>query len=126
MKTKQTYQGLTSQEVEENRKKFGENVLTPPEKVSLWKQFLEKFEDPIIRILLVAWGLSMIIAGVHCWGPEQAGFAAFLEPLGIFFAIFVVVWLVQYFIGRQNIRRMKNFSGTYFLTASSPSYLVSP
>ena len=87
MKTKQTYQGLTSQEVEENRKKFGENVLTPPEKVSLWKQFLEKFEDPIIRILLVAWGLSMIIAGVHCWGPEQAGFAAFLEPLGIFFAI---------------------------------------
>lgn len=87
MKTKQTYQGLTSQEVEENRKKFGENVLTPPEKVSLWKQFLEKFEDPIIRILLVAWVLSMIISGVHCWGPEQAGFAAFLEPLGIFFAI---------------------------------------
>lgn len=87
MKTKQTYQGLTSREVEENRKKYGENVLTPPEKVSLWKQFLEKFEDPIIRILLVAWALSVVIAGVHCWGPEQAGFAAFLEPLGILFAI---------------------------------------
>lgn len=79
--------GLTLQHVEENRLKYGSNVLTPPEKESLWKQFLEKFEDPIIRILLLAWVLSMIISSVHCWGPEQEGFAAFLEPLGIFFAI---------------------------------------
>ena len=79
--------GLTPQQVEENRLKYGSNVLTPPEKESLWKQFLEKFEDPIIRILLLAWVLSMIISSVHCWGPEQEGFAAFLEPLGIFFAI---------------------------------------
>ena len=79
--------GLTTEQVEESRRLFGENVLTPPERVSLWKQFLEKFEDPIIRILLLAWVLSMIISGVHCWGPEQEGFAAFLEPIGIFFAI---------------------------------------
>ena len=79
--------GLTLQQVEESRLKYGSNVLTPPEKESLWKQFLEKFEDPIIRILLLAWVLSMIISSVHCWGPEQEGFAAFLEPLGIFFAI---------------------------------------
>lgn len=79
--------GLTLQQVEESRRLHGENVLTPPERVSLWKQFLEKFEDPIIRILLFAWLLSMVISGVHCWGPEQAGFSAFLEPLGIFFAI---------------------------------------
>ncbi len=79
--------GLTSAEVEENRRKFGSNILTPPAKTSLWKQFLEKFEDPIIRILLLAWVLSMIISGVHCWGPEQAGVTAFLEPLGILFAI---------------------------------------
>ena len=79
--------GLTSLQVEESRRLYGENVLTPPERVSLWKQFLEKFEDPIIRILLLAWVLSMIISGVHCWGPEQEGFSAFLEPIGIFFAI---------------------------------------
>ena len=78
--------GLTSAQVEENRRLHGENVLTPPKKVSLWKQFLEKFEDPIIRILLLAWVLSMVIAGVHCWG-QGVGFSAFLEPLGIFFAI---------------------------------------
>ena len=79
--------GLTSQQVEESRRKYGENVLTPPARESLWKKFLEKFEDPIIRILLIAWLLSMVISCVHCWGPENAGFSAFLEPIGIFFAI---------------------------------------
>ena len=70
--------GLTNREVEESRRLNGANILTPPEKVSLWKQFLEKFEDPIIRILLFAWLLSMAISAVHCWGGEQAGFSAFL------------------------------------------------
>ena len=79
--------GLTGQQVEESRRKYGENVLTPPARESLWKKFLEKFEDPIIRILLIAWLLSMVISCVHCWGPENAGFSAFLEPIGIFFAI---------------------------------------
>lgn len=87
MEKKHQYQGLTKQEVEESRRLHGENILTPPEKTSLWSQFLEKFNDPIIKILLVAWLLSMIIAGVHCWGPEGKGFTAFLEPIGIFFAI---------------------------------------
>lgn len=84
---KDDLKGLTAEQVKESRLKHGSNILTPPEKTSLWKQFLEKFEDPIIRILLLAWVLSMIISSVHCWGPEQEGFAAFLEPLGIFFAI---------------------------------------
>lgn len=87
MSEQKKYTGLTSAQVEENRSKYGSNILTPPKKESLWKKFLEKFEDPIIRILLVAWVLSMVISAVHCWGPEQAGVQAFLEPLGIFFAI---------------------------------------
>lgn len=85
METK--YKGLTQQEVEESRRLNGENILTPPPHTPLWKLFLEKFEDPIIRILLVAWVLAMIIAGIECWGPEGRGFSIFLEPLGIFFAI---------------------------------------
>lgn len=87
MEKKNQYLGLTKQEVEESRRLHGENILTPPKKTSLWVQFLEKFDDPIIKILLVAWLLSMIIAGVHCWGPEAKGGSAFLEPVGIFFAI---------------------------------------
>ncbi len=87
MSEQKKYTGLTTAQVEESRSKYGSNILTPPKKESLWKKFLEKFEDPIIRILLVAWVLSMVISAVHCWGPEQAGLQAFLEPLGIFFAI---------------------------------------
>lgn len=79
--------GLTSQEIEESRLRYGTNVLTPPRKTSLWIQYLEKFQDPIIRILLFAWMLAMIIAAIHCWGPDHTGWKAFIEPLGIFFAI---------------------------------------
>lgn len=79
--------GLSSQEVEDSRRKHGTNILTPPKKTSLWIQFLEKFEDPIIRILLFAWVLAMIISAIHCWGPDQKGLEAFIEPVGIFFAI---------------------------------------
>lgn len=102
MEKKHQYQGLTKQEVEESRRLHGENVLTPPEKASLWSQFLEKFEDPIIRILLVAWLLSMIIAGVHCWGPEAKGFTAFLEPIGIFFAIMLASCVGFFFEVKAN------------------------
>ncbi len=87
MRKNYAYQGLTKEEVRRSRELHGENVLTPPEKASLWSQFLEKFDDPIIRILLVAWSLSMVIAGVHCWGPEAKGLTVFLEPVGIFMAI---------------------------------------
>ena len=102
MEKKHQYRGLTKQEVEESRRLHGENVLTPPQKASLWSQFLEKFEDPIIRILLVAWLLSMIIAGVHCWGPEAKGFTAFLEPIGIFFAIMLASCVGFFFEVKAN------------------------
>ena len=102
MEKKHQYQGLTKQEVEESRRLHGENILTPPEKASLWSQFLEKFNDPIIKILLVAWLLSMIIAGVHCWGPEAKGFTAFLEPIGIFFAIMLASCVGSFFELKAN------------------------
>lgn len=102
MEKKHQFQGLTRQQVEESRRLHGENVLTPPEKASLWSQFLEKFDDPIIKILLVAWLLSMVIAGVHSWGPEKEGFTAFLEPLGIFFAILLASCVGFFFEVKAN------------------------
>ncbi|MDR0750525.1 MAG: calcium-translocating P-type ATPase, PMCA-type [Tannerellaceae bacterium] len=102
MEKKHSWQGLTMQQVEESRTLYGENVLTPPEKTSLWKLFFEKFNDPIIRILLVAWFLSMLIAGVHCWGPEAGGFSAFLEPVGIFFAIILATGVAFAFEVKAN------------------------
>ena len=102
MSTKQSFQGLSDKEVEESRRLHGENILTPPEKTSLWNLFFEKFEDPIIRILLVAWLLSTIIAGIHCWGPEAQGFSAFLEPIGIFFAIILASCVGFFFEVKAN------------------------
>ncbi len=58
-------QGLSSEEVKESREQFGENILTPSEKVSAWRLYLEKFEDPMIKILLFALFLSLIIAFIH-------------------------------------------------------------
>ena len=97
-----TYQGLTQDEVRSSRELHGENVLTPPEKASLWSQFLEKFDDPIIRILLVAWMLSMVIAGVHCWGPEAKGLTVFLEPVGIFLAVMLASCVGFFFEWKAN------------------------
>lgn len=102
MDSKNSFQGLNDRQVEESRRLHGANILTPPKKASLWSLFLEKFDDPIIRILLVAWFLSMIIAGVHCWGPEAKGFSAFLEPIGIFFAIILASGVGFFFEVKAN------------------------
>ena len=81
------HQGLNTQQVEESRRRYGSNVLTAPPQTSLWVQYMEKYQDPIIRILLFAWVLSMIISAIHCWGPDKAGWQVFIEPAGIFAAI---------------------------------------
>lgn len=96
MENKKHYQGLTDAEVLESRKKDGVNILTPPEKESLWSKFMEKFEDPLIRILLVAGLLSVGIAGYEFWGLGHS-WTAFFEPIGIFVAILLATGLSFYF-----------------------------
>ena len=78
--------GLTASEVEESRRKYGNNVLTPPEKEPVWKQFLEKFQDPIIRILLIALLLSVAVSLYQLFTGAE-GIEVLLEPLGIFVAV---------------------------------------
>lgn len=80
------YQGLNIKQVEESRAKHGFNVLTPPKKESVLHQFLEKFKDPIIQILLIALVLSVGVA-VYQYITTEEGSGVLLEPLGIFVAI---------------------------------------
>ncbi|MBR5832790.1 MAG: cation-translocating P-type ATPase [Bacteroidales bacterium] len=96
MKTDKYYQGLTEAEVVKSREKHGVNILTPPEKESLFSKFLEKFEDPLIRILLVAGVLSIGISCYEYWGLGE-GWAVFFEPIGIFVAILLATGLSFYF-----------------------------
>lgn len=96
MKNNKHYQGLTEAEVLKNREQYGVNILTPPEKESLWEKFLEKFEDPLIRILLVAGALSIGISCYELWGLGH-NWTVFFEPIGIFVAILLATGLSFYF-----------------------------
>ena len=81
-------QGLTRQQVEQSRREHGANVLTPVKRTSLWKLYLEKYEDPIIRILLVAAAISLVLAFVQ---------NDFVETIGIIVAIFFATTVGFYF-----------------------------
>lgn len=96
MQQKKHYIGLTDAEVLESRKKYGVNILTPPEKEPLWKQFLEKFTDPLIIILMIAGALSIGISFYEYFGLNK-GFTVFFEPIGIFVAILLATGLAFYF-----------------------------
>ena len=90
------YTGLTEAQVLESRRQHGANVLTPPEKAPLWKQFLEKFRDPLIVILMIAGVLSVGISFYEFFGLGQ-GAEVFFEPVGIFVAILLATGLAFYF-----------------------------
>lgn len=80
--------GLTELQVKESRKQHGSNELTPPARPALWKLYLEKFQDPVIRILLIAALLSFIIAFVE---------NDFAETIGIVGAILLATGIGFYF-----------------------------
>ena len=65
--------GLTTPQIDESRRRHGDNVITPPKDDSAWRLLLEKFRDPIIRILLLAAVLSLIIGFVHKDFTESVG-----------------------------------------------------
>lgn len=88
-------QGLTSQEVEQSRLEHGENVLTPPKRQSMWRLYLEKYEDPMVRILLVAAVISLVLAFVR---------QDFVETIGIIAAV-VLATTVGFYFERDAIRR---------------------
>jgi Ca2+-transporting ATPase len=78
------FAGLTLSEVEESRRKHGANVMTPPERDPWWRLFLEKFDDPVIRILIVA---AVVAIGVGIFHGE------YLEGIGIVIAILLATTL---------------------------------
>lgn len=92
MSTK-SYKGLNREQVKESRRRYGANVLTPPQRVSLWRMYLDKFADPIIRILLLALLASFVISLVEFVGSQDADYMVFFEPVGILIAIFLATYI---------------------------------
>ncbi len=82
------WQGLTAEEVLRSRELHGENVLTPPRRQSMWRLYLEKYDDPMVRILLVAAFISLALAFVS---------GEFLETMGIIIAVILATTVGFYF-----------------------------
>lgn len=80
--------GLTDEQVKQSREQHDKNVLTPPQRTSLWKLYLDKYRDPIIQILLVAAFVSLILAFIE---------KNFMETIGIFVAVFLATTVGFYF-----------------------------
>lgn len=80
--------GLTDEQVKQSREQHGKNVLSPPQRTSLWKLYLDKYRDPIIQILLVAAFVSLILAFIE---------KNFMETIGIFVAVFLATTVGFYF-----------------------------
>ena len=80
--------GLSDEQVKQSREQHGRNVLTPPQRTSLWKLYLDKYRDPIIQILLVAAFVSLILAFIE---------KNFMETIGIFVAVFLATTVGFYF-----------------------------
>ena len=95
-KQKHHISGLTDEQVIASRQEHGTNVLTPPAHEPLWKQFLKKFDDPLIRILLLALALSVGLSVYEFWRLD-AGVNVLFEPLGIFVAI-ILATLVGFLV----------------------------
>jgi Ca2+-transporting ATPase len=70
------YQGLTLEQVEINRQKYGSNIITPPERDPWWQLYLEKFADPVIRILIIAAFVSIIVGFFENEYAEAIGIIA--------------------------------------------------
>lgn len=93
---KRSIRGLSREQVESSRRRYGNNILTPTRKESIWKRFLEKFKDPLIIILIIAGILSLGISVYEHLGLGSS-WNVFFEPAGILLAILLSTTLAFIF-----------------------------
>lgn len=83
-KNSKLFEGLNSSQVIIQREIYGDNLISPPIKTPWWKLFLEKFEDPIIRILIIA---ALVATGIGLVDGN------YIEGIGIIVAILLATTL---------------------------------
>lgn len=80
--------GLSSEQVQQSLREHGNNTLPTPPRESFWQKLLENFQDPIIRILILALLVNVVFV--------YMGHGDWIETAGIFAAIllatFVSTW----------------------------------
>ena len=161
MNERHHYTGLTDAEVLASRQKYGVNILTPPEKETLWDRlrktcthwisfsmaalvgitviaaalltgsmgqviwvmpaimllatifiilvgFFGGFKDPLFRILIMAFVLSIGIS-IYEFEWTGAGFSTFFEPIGIIVALLLATG-VAFFLERSNEKTFQSLN----------------
>ena len=81
----ESVRGLSRAEVGESRERYGTNKLTERKKVTFWQKYWEKFDDPIIIILLVALGINIVFTFL--------GKVDWFECAGIFLSVLIATYV---------------------------------
>ena len=97
--------GLTTEQANASREQHGRNVLTPPAREPWWKELLKKFDDPTIKILIVAAVLSLLVTVIEKWGLHNED-ASFIDSIGIFLAV-ALATLVGFFSERKSAKEFE-------------------
>ena len=90
--------GLTNEEVFENRRKFGENALTPPEKVGMLRRIWDAATEPMLILLIIA---ALIAFGVNYARSLSGGEPEYIECIGISVAVVISVMITVVTEGRS-------------------------
>jgi magnesium-transporting ATPase (P-type) len=106
--------GLSTSQVADLRKKYGANAMTPPVRDPLWRQYLEKFDDPIIKILLFAVVVSTIVSLIRGEG--------LLDTIGIIIAVFFAAFVIAAVWNGINCRALDGKMPPFF--KGNPTFFV--
>lgn len=79
------FQGLSDQEVQSSREKYGSNAIPESEPTTFWEAFKETFGDPMIKILLVIAAIMITMFFL--------GYAEIYEPVGTIVAVLIVAFV---------------------------------
>lgn len=111
--------GLTSKQAEESREKYGSNKLSEKERTTFFKKYMEKFDDPIIIILLVALGINIIFTFF--------GKVDWFECLGIFISVLIatLVGAFSEYKNEEEFQRIQNEAAKIKCKVYRDSSLVS-
>lgn len=82
------YHGLDVDQVESSREAHGSNELPPPEVETFWEKLWDNFNDPLIKILVVALVITLALSFM--------GYAEWFESLGIASAVFIATFVSTY------------------------------
>jgi calcium-translocating P-type ATPase len=82
------FEGLSSEEVLESIKRYGKNELPPPTVETFWDKLKDNFDDPLIKILIVALFITMFLA--------LLGYAEWIEGIGIATAVILATFVATF------------------------------